>query len=107
LFFVVLVTPFLLRALYGTSTRSPSDALTLIIVTPHVEGIRRELAEAFSEVHQHKFVQPVAIDYRNFAGTSSIVRYFEFSRKNFQDIGTYKIYLVWGGGDFFFESQLT
>jgi iron(III) transport system substrate-binding protein len=106
LFFVVLVTPFLLRAMYGTRAMLPSDALPLIIVTPHVEGIRREFGEAFSQWHQQKFGQPVAIDYRNFGGTSSIVKFFDTSRSRFEQLGTYKIDLVWGGGDYLFEIDL-
>src|SRR5262249_45027657 len=68
LFFVVLVTPFLLRAMYGKNAESTpaGDAPTLIIVTPHVEGIRREFANAFSQWHQQHFGQAVLIDWRNF-----------------------------------------
>jgi ABC-type Fe3+ transport system substrate-binding protein len=106
LFFVVLITPFILRAMYGTTAPPQSDALPLIIVTPHVEGIRREFAEAFSQWHRQKFGQPVAIDYRNFGGTSAIVKFFDTNRARYEQLGTYKIDLVWGGGDYLFEIDL-
>jgi ABC-type Fe3+ transport system substrate-binding protein len=109
LFFIVLITPFVLKRLYGRAVeRGPrADALRLIIVTPHVEGIRREFAEAFSDWHQRNFGRPVFVDYRLYGGTSEIVRYFESARDSvFARQGTYKIDLVWGGGDYLFDRQL-
>ncbi len=109
LFFFVLTTPFVLKRLYGTAvqTGQSSDSLQLIIVTPHVEGIRREFAEAFSEWHRRRYGKPVFLDYRLIGGTSEIVKYFEASRTNvFEKQGTYKIDLVWGGGDYLFDRQL-
>ncbi|HEY1629223.1 MAG TPA: extracellular solute-binding protein [Tepidisphaeraceae bacterium] len=107
MFVIVLVLPFALRAMYSAPQPPPSsDALPLVIVTPNVEGIRREFAEAFSRWHQKKYGQPVAIDYRNYGGTSAIVKFFEAQRSLYDKIGTYKIDLVWGGGDFLFETQL-
>lgn len=109
LFFVSLVAPFVLRAMYGVAEQSLSavpDALPLVIITPHVEGIRREFAQAFSRWHQERYGRPVAVDYRNFGGTSQIVKFFEASRPLYEQIGTYKIDLAWGGGDYLFETQL-
>ena len=109
LFFVVLITPFVLKKLYGTaSSVAPSkNSLKLVIVSAHVEGIRREFAEAFSKWHEEKFGPAVDIDYRNYGGTSDIVRYFVTSEETiFKQLGTYKIDLVWGGGDYLFENQL-
>ncbi|HMB95016.1 MAG TPA: extracellular solute-binding protein [Tepidisphaeraceae bacterium] len=106
LFAIVLGTPFVLRAMYGTVSAPSTDALQLVIITPHVEGIRREFAQAFSKWHQEKYGQPVAIDYRNYGGTSSIVKFFEASRPLYDQLGTYKIDLAWGGGDYLFDSQL-
>jgi iron(III) transport system substrate-binding protein len=107
LFFIVLITPFVLRAMYSAAPPPTStEALPLVIITPNDEGIRREFAQAFSRWHQQKFGQPIAIDYRNYGGTSSIVKFFEASRSLYQQIGTYKIDLAWGGGDFLFETQL-
>jgi len=52
LFFVVLVTPFVLRKAVGTTSPQPKpmatsgEPLKLVIVTAHVEGIRREAGTA-------------------------------------------------------------
>ena len=109
LFLVVLVTPFVLKLALGTQTQTMSraDALPLVIISPHVEGIRREFADAFSEWHQKNFGRPVQVDYRSYGGASDIVRFFDSSRDTiFCDQGTYGIDLVWGGGDYLFEVQL-
>ncbi len=109
LFLVVLIAPFILRAMHGGAARVSNrvpDALPLVIVTPHVESIRREYAEAFSRWYEGKYGRPVAIDWRNYGGSSSIVRFFDESRSLYSKLGTYKIDLVWGGGDFLFDSQL-
>ena len=110
LFLVVLVTPFLLKLALGTETRQGSsggDALPLVIISAHVEGIRREFADAFSEWHRERFGQRVRVDYRSYGGASDIVRFFDSSRDTiFRDQGTYGIDLVWGGGDYLFEVQL-
>src|SRR5688500_6321062 len=110
LFFVVLVTPFVLREAIGTPAGDApapraGDALKLVVVTPHVEGIRRELGDAFSEWHQRSLVKPVSVDWR-LMGASSIVKYFDASRLTFDALGTYGEDLVWGGGDALFEDQL-
>ncbi|MGB7161029.1 MAG: extracellular solute-binding protein [Tepidisphaeraceae bacterium] len=110
LFFVVLVTPFVLRQAIGTPAgdRPPAptgDALKLVIVTPHVESIRREFAQAFSDWHQQRFGQPVEIDWRSY-GAAQIVKFFDASRVSYDTFGNYGVDLVWGGGDALFEDQL-
>ncbi|HEV2294660.1 MAG TPA: extracellular solute-binding protein [Tepidisphaeraceae bacterium] len=111
LFFVVLVTPFILRRAIGTPAayRAPAptgDPLKLVIVTPHVESIRREFEQAFSAWHQQKYGRPVEIDWRNYGGASAIVKFFEASRATYDALGGYGVDLVWGGGDALFEDQL-
>lgn len=109
LFFIVLVTPFVLREVIATPSDAPApagDTAKLVIVTPHVESIRREFGEAFSDWHQQRFGQPVEISWRNYGGASSIVKFFEASRATFDALGTYQVDLVWGGGDQLFEDQL-
>jgi ABC-type Fe3+ transport system substrate-binding protein len=107
LFVIVLVTPFVLRTATGTRSASPGgDALRLVIVTPHVEGIRREFADGFSHWHEQTYGPAVVIDYRMYGGASEIVRYLRAEEPRFQQLGTYNIDLVWGGGDFLFEEQL-
>src|SRR3954453_19447638 len=82
LFLVVLVAPFLLKRLYGTESHDVPRAgeLRLVVITPHVESIRREFAEAFSKWYQERFGQPVFFDYRVIGGTNEIVRFFESAK---------------------------
>jgi ABC-type Fe3+ transport system substrate-binding protein len=111
LFFVVLVTPFVLRKAVGTTSPQPKPVATsgaplkLVIVTAHVEGIRREFDDAFVAWHAKKYGQRVDIDWRNF-GAAQIVKLFETSRVSYDTFGNYGIDLVWGGGDALFEDQL-
>lgn len=121
LFFVVLLAPLALRwaveprATAGASAASDGassfDAagagLPLIIITPHAESIRTEFADAFSRWHHQQFGEPVFVDYRIYGGASDIVRYFDSARRTvYASLKTYKIDLVWGGGDDLFERRL-
>jgi ABC-type Fe3+ transport system substrate-binding protein len=107
LFFVVLITPFILQRLMGSATDAPmpveGDAEQLVILSPHVEGIRREFAQAFAAWYG----KPVFVDYRSYGGASDIVKFFEASQETvYKKQGTYNIDLVWGGGDYLFDRQL-
>src|SRR2546429_9773674 len=108
LFFVVLITPFILKKLYGTSEQKNSQrGPELVIVTAHVEGIRREFAEAFSSWHQQKFGTPAQLVYLNYGGSADIVKYFRNSEQTtFKNLGTYHIDLGWGGGAYLFKVPL-
>jgi ABC-type Fe3+ transport system substrate-binding protein len=108
LFLIVLVTPFVLRKAVGEPAieHATRNEIELVIISPHVEGIRREFADAFKDWHREKYGVPVEIDYRNYGGASDIVRFFDASRPLFNKLGTYKIDLVWGGGDYLFDQQL-
>jgi iron(III) transport system substrate-binding protein len=114
----VLLLPFVLRIVIGdperrlTAPQSRDGALELRIITPHNQDIRRVFEPAFSDWHQQRFGQPVAITYLSPGGTNDIVRYLK-------DLyGTYRdstgrllpeervrsgIDLIWGGGDYAFE----
>ncbi len=108
LFLIVLATPLVISAVLGVRSRhgAGGDEPELVIITPHQEGIRREFAEAFSAWRREHFGQGVNIDYRTF-GASDIVKYFEAGRDTvFKSQGTYKVDLVWGGGDYTFDVQL-
>src|SRR5688500_18359909 len=103
LFLVVLVTPFILRQAIGTPSgdrmSAPAgDAAKLVIVTPHVESIRREFGQAFSDWHRQRYGQPVAIDWRSY-GASQILKFFDASRIAYDTFGNYGVDLAWGGGD--------
>lgn len=71
-FLAVLGTPFLLRS---PEASRRSDALSLVIISPHNEAIRYEFARAFSDWHENHHGAPVDVDWRNIGGTSEITRY--------------------------------
>ena len=111
LFLIVLITPFALKSAIGTEPaqergRSRDGARRLVIITPHVESIRREFADAFERYHLEKFGEAVVVDYRTFGGGSEILRYFQSTQPLFDRTGTYNIDLVFGGGDYLFDKQL-
>jgi ABC-type Fe3+ transport system substrate-binding protein len=110
LFLLVLVTPFVLRlamGIAGHANQSSANTPTLVIITPHGEPIRREFADAFSDWHRQKFGSAVFVDYRTYGGGSDIVKYFDAAKNTiYKTQGTYKIDLVWGGGDYLFDQQL-
>jgi ABC-type Fe3+ transport system substrate-binding protein len=104
LFLLTLVTPFVLRLGMGkssTTTIGP-PAETVIIITAHFEGIRREFAEAFTEWHRKKFGAPASVDYRFYGGGETVTYFNALARAN----APFDIDLVWGGGDFLFDQQL-
>ncbi len=108
LFFAVLATPFALRTLTGVASESTNkrNAITLVILTPHAESIRREFADAFAAWHREKFGQPVTIDYRPLSA-NDIVRYLRAGKETvYAKLGTYNVDLVWGGGDYLHDVEL-
>jgi iron(III) transport system substrate-binding protein len=68
----ILGVPFALRP--STREATDRDALTLIIVTPHVQQIRSEFAAAFDQWHRRHYGHSVRIDWRTPGGTSEIVK---------------------------------
>jgi iron(III) transport system substrate-binding protein len=116
---IVLIAPFLLRAFLPLppwrereGVRAELQAITpaetdrVIIVTPHVEGIKREFAQAFSDYYSQKFNRQVLVDFRDVGGANEIVQSFNHSKSLFNSSKTYGIDVVWGGGDFVFDKQL-
>ncbi len=107
LFLVVLLIPFVMRWAVGAlPTPRRKDSLRVVIVTPHVESIKREFAEAFDAWHREKYGVGAIVDYRVYGGATDIRKFFEASRGVFEKTGTFKIDLVWGGGDYFFDVEL-
>src|SRR6476661_3239773 len=105
LFALVLLVPMVLGLAMGVgakSTGSGKRESTLVVMTPHNEGIRREFKEKFVEWHRRKYGTPVDIDYQ-FNGGADIVKYFEDADRAKVPLG---VDLVWGGGDFLFDVQL-
>src|SRR5436190_7339396 len=112
LFVLVLGLPFLLR---GALTSAPTQhaQMRLVVVTPHNQDIRREFAYAFSDWHEKKYGAPVEIDYRTPGGTNDIKRLLENTYGPYRDKNgklpadvPADIDMVWGGGDYFFYSEL-
>jgi ABC-type Fe3+ transport system substrate-binding protein len=103
-------TPFVLRRVVAPRSGTPvRDAERLVVITPHSLDIRREFARAFSDWHARKYGRPVAIDYRIPGGTNDIRRQLETTYRDFQRAGVEpnpSIQVAWGGGDYFFYSDL-
>jgi hypothetical protein len=73
---LILGVPFALRPPPPSATAG-RDVQSLIIVTPHVQQIRREFAAGFDRWHQRKYGAAVTIDWRAPGGTSEILKQLE------------------------------
>ncbi len=118
-FAVVLLLPFAVRVWLGR-VRPPVSggrgeaALELRIITPHNQDIRRAFELAFSDWHEQRYGQSVAVTYLSPGGTNDIVRYLEDLYGTYRDASgklipeaevSVGIDLVWGGGDYAFERR--
>lgn len=78
---------FLLCCVTGAATVCPWTARAaearVVIITPHTEAIRTELANGFSRWHQAKFGEPAKVDWRDVGGTADALKFVqsEFTRK--------------------------
>jgi iron(III) transport system substrate-binding protein len=108
LFFLILVTPFVLRVVLGAKTTAkPSPSATpLVVLTSHAEGIRREFGQAFQGWYKKEYGQDVYIDYIALATNemSNLLKDRKSSVFSDPNIRTYQIDIVWGGGDFYFDN---
>lgn len=117
-FFGVLCLPFAVRFWLGSTdaepprARSTDAALTLRIITPHNQDIRRVFEPAFSDWHRKHHGQAVDITYMSPGGTNEIVRYLTDVYGSYRDSSgnllpeeqvNSGIELVWGGGDYVFD----
>jgi iron(III) transport system substrate-binding protein len=104
LFFLTLITPFVLRRGLGKTsvTSAGGKGETLIIITAHFEGIRREFAEAFTAWHRRKYGTAAYVDYRFYGGADTVKYFDDVARAHAPN----DIDLVWGGGDYLFDQQL-
>lgn len=71
-FFIVLGTICLWSSTQGCS-RPPRK--TIIIISPHWDGIKSEFSRAFADWHEKYYHERVAIDWRNIGGTSDSLKY--------------------------------
>jgi ABC-type Fe3+ transport system substrate-binding protein len=108
LFALVLITPFILRMVLGAQASSPAanGAAPLVIITSHVESVRREFADAFRDWHKKTYGQDVNVDYISL-GTGDIVSMLkDRAEVLYPKLHTYQIDIAWGGGDYIFNNDL-
>jgi ABC-type Fe3+ transport system substrate-binding protein len=78
----------------------------LVIVTPHLEVVRRKFSAAFLQWYAANYHKTVELDFLNYGGGSEVVKFFQTSRATFDKLGTYEVDLVWGGSDYLFNESL-
>ncbi|MGD0768233.1 MAG: extracellular solute-binding protein [Tepidisphaeraceae bacterium] len=117
LFVVLLVAPLAVHAMKHTSVGGgESSGLRLVIITPHGQEIRNEFRWAFADWHRQKYGQPVELEFRTPGGTTDIRRQLDTIYRAIRDthggalppedqVDT-GIDMVWGGGDYEFNSKL-
>ena len=59
------------------------QAASVVVITPHAEGIRYEFARGFSEWHQKNFGEPAKVEWRDLGGSSDAIKFVqsEFASK--------------------------
>jgi iron(III) transport system substrate-binding protein len=106
---LVLMLPFVLRLFVAIPTTvvavdmAPADQL--VIMTPHLETVRRKFTKAFTAWYANKYHRFVRIEYLSFGG-GEIVKFFQASEAAYKRSGTYNVDLVWGGSDSLFSDVL-
>src|SRR6185437_15329778 len=110
-FLLVLLVPLFRHGDGAPAVASRGPAVSgqvghLVIVTPHLEAVRRKFSTAFAAWYAANYHAPVEVDFLNYGGGSEIVKFFQTSRPTFEKLGTYEVDLVWGGSDFLFTETL-
>jgi ABC-type Fe3+ transport system substrate-binding protein len=94
LFFALLLGPMLPRRQADRSGRGADE--TLVIITPHNEATRYEVARAFREAHFAGTGRGVFVDWRTAGGTSEIARYVAAQYfGSFRDYWTHALHREW------------
>ncbi|MCF6158765.1 MAG: extracellular solute-binding protein [wastewater metagenome] len=62
----------ILGGVYGCTK---PQAKTIVIVSPHWDGIKSEFSRAFTAWHEKNFSETIEIDWRNIGGTSDSLKY--------------------------------
>lgn len=76
--------------------KAAGETLTLVIISPHWDGIQREFTRAFQEHYKRRFKKHVEIRFPDVGGTSQCLRYIRTSFKESPNgIGAD---MFWGGG---------
>jgi ABC-type Fe3+ transport system substrate-binding protein len=78
------------------------------MVTPHNQDIRNEFGTAFSEWHKAKYGKGVEVRFSNPGGTGDISRLLKASYAGHEKNANFKapFDVVWGGGDYFFDTEV-
>ncbi|MGD0462338.1 MAG: extracellular solute-binding protein [Tepidisphaeraceae bacterium] len=117
-FVMLLIAPLAAHALHGAwRTGGVADSgERLVIVTPHLQDIRDEFRWAFADWHQKKYGYAVDLEYLTPGGTNDIRRELDLKYRAIREANNGRlppedqvnigIDLVWGGGDYYFNSQL-
>jgi iron(III) transport system substrate-binding protein len=117
-FIVLLIAPLAAHALRGSWRSSTLSGATerIVIITPHAQDIRNEFRWAFADWHQKNYGYPVDIEYLTPGGTNDIRRELDLKYRALREANhgqlppedqiNIGIDLVWGGGDYYFNSQL-
>ncbi len=117
-FAVLLIAPLAAHALRGVwnPTGASASGARLVIITPDDEDIRNEFRWAFADWHRRKYGEAVDVQYLNPGGTNDIRRELQLRYQAIRDANGGRlppedqidigIDLVWGGGDYYFNSQL-
>ena len=105
---LVLALPFIFRTAtlpdrLELSASIPADQL--VIMTPHLEAVRRKFEQAFSGWYARKYHRAVSIEYLSFGG-GEIIKYLQAGEAAFDRSGTYNVDLLWGGSDSMFNDVL-
>ena len=90
----LLLTTLVLSTIVVTVSAEP-DA-TLVIISPHWEGITTEYERAFKAYYQENYGEDVDIDWIDVGGTSDVIKYVDSQfEASSEGIG---IDIWWGGG---------
>jgi ABC-type Fe3+ transport system substrate-binding protein len=116
-FVVLLIAPLAAHAIHGAwRTGSAASGERLVIITPHGQDIRNEFRWAFADWHQKKYGYAVDLEYLTPGGTNDIRRELDLKYRAIREANNghlppedqvnVGIDVVWGGGDYYFNSQL-
>jgi ABC-type Fe3+ transport system substrate-binding protein len=108
-FLLILLVPLVPhgdRPVAVRQSRGQGPVEHLVIVTPHLEAVRRKFSVAFAQWYSANYHKAVELDFLNYGGGSEVVKFFQASRATFEKLGTYEVDLVWGGSDYLFNESL-
>lgn len=117
LFVLILAAPLVMHAVEKKSSPpGESSGLRLVIITPDGQEIRSEFRRAFADWSKRKYGQAIELEFLTPGGTSDVRRQLDTIYRAIRDahggalppeeqIDT-GIDMVWGGGDYEFNSKL-